>query len=264
MTGNEVLARLSAALASRAGAYLYNPVRVGGRTCAVCATPVSGRTRCHKCDLHHHHDGRADATAFLTYAVSGQQSGYVMRGYKAPQPLAEHRTVVTLLAYVGLARHARCAPRLAGRAVTHWATVPSLPAKPGPHPFHELIAPLAPGQEICLEAAACVEYARAVRPDHFGVAGPRPEGAHVLLLDDTWTSGGHAQSAALTLHRAGAAWVSLLVAARWISTDYGDNRGFLRQLAARDYDPGRCPWTGGPCPPSADDSRANQVATERL
>lgn len=248
MSGGEVLARLSAALVSRAGAYLYNPVRAEGQTCAVCATPVSGRARCHRCELHRQHDGLAAASAFLTYAVAGQQSGYVMRGYKAPQPSPEHRTIVTLLACTGLARHARCCAVLAGAPVTHWATVPSLPAKPGEHPFRQLVSRLAPGQEVRLTAADWVEYERAVRPDHFGVEGSLPEGSHVLLMDDTWTSGGHAQSAALALHGAGATRVSLLVVARWISRDYGDNGGFLRKLAKRDYDPELCPWTGGDCP----------------
>jgi predicted amidophosphoribosyltransferase len=262
MSGSEVLARLSAALVARAGGYLYNPVRRDGQTCAVCATPVSGRQRCFTCDLQRQNDGLADAAAFLTYAVGGQQSGYVMRGYKAPEPLREHRTIVTLLAYTGLARHARCCAVLAGLPVTHWATVPSLPAKPGEHPFHQLIARLAPGQEIQLRAAQSVEYARAVNSGHFAIDALLPPGSHVLLMDDTWTSGGHAQSAALALHRAGATRVSLLVVARWISRQYGDNRGFLRELAKRPYDPELCPWTGGDCPQPP--RRANQPATERL
>ena len=248
MSGREVLARLSAALVARAGGYLSNPVRQEGQTCTVCATPTS-RPRCFTCDSHYHHDGLADAVAFLTYAVAGEQSGYVMRGYKAPGPLPEHRTVVTLLAYTGLTRHARCCAVLAHAPVTHWATVPSLPAKPGEHPFHQLVARLAPGQEVRLRAADWVEDARAVNPDHFRVGQPLPAGSHVLLMDDTWTSGGHAQSAALALRGAGAARVSLLVIARWISPKYGDNAEFLRKLSKSDYNPELCPWTGSQCLP---------------
>jgi len=70
----------------------------------------------------------------------------------------------------------------------------------------------------------------------------------VLLIDDTWTSGGHAHSAALSLRNAGAARVSVLVVARWLKEDYGNNKQFLADLAARDFDPRICPWTGGPCP----------------
>jgi predicted amidophosphoribosyltransferase len=249
MSGSEVLARLRAVLVSRAGGYLYNPVRVEGRTCVVCARPVSGHERCYKCQQHRGHDGLADATAFLTYAVAGQQSGYVMRGYKAPQPLPEHRTIVTLLLYAGLAGHARCAAVLAGSPVTHWATVPSLPAKSGEHPFHRLVGRLAPGAEVRLSATEWTDYARAASPDHFSAEGPLPAGSHVLLMDDTWASGGHAQSAALALRRAGAGRVSSLVAGRWINREDGNNAAFLRDLAKRDYEPRVCPWTGGDCPP---------------
>ena len=70
----------------------------------------------------------------------------------------------------------------------------------------------------------------------------------MLLLDDTWATGGHAQSAVLGLRAAGAAHVSLLVVARWIKADFGDNAAFLRGLADRDYDPEVCPWTGSDCP----------------
>jgi len=68
-------------------------------------------------------------------------------------------------------------------------------------------------------------------------------------MDDTWTSGGHAQSAALALRGAGAARVSLLVIARWISPKYGDNAEFLRKLSKSDYNPELCPWTGSQCLP---------------
>jgi hypothetical protein len=70
----------------------------------------------------------------------------------------------------------------------------------------------------------------------------------VLLLDDTWTGGGHAQSAVLGLRAAGATSVSLLVVARWINKEFGNNAEFLREIADRDYNPEICPWTGGSCP----------------
>ena len=50
-----------------------------------------------------------DRAACLTYAVAGQQSGYVMRGYKAQTPVDEHRLIVALLVVLGLSIHAACA-----------------------------------------------------------------------------------------------------------------------------------------------------------
>jgi adenine/guanine phosphoribosyltransferase-like PRPP-binding protein len=64
-----------------------------------------------------------------------------------------------------------------------------------------------------------------------------PPESHVLLIDDTWTTGGHAESAALALRKAGAAQVSALVVARWLKENYGDNKRFIADLATQDYDP---------------------------
>ena len=242
------VARLSAALVSSAGGYLRNPVRQELLTCAVCATPVTGFRLCYQCQRRRGRTGLADATGFLAYAVAGRQSGYVMQGYKARPPVPEHRTIVTLLVLLGLDRHAGCAAP-AGAPVTHWATVPSLPARPGEHPLHAIVSRLAPGAEVALAAADEVEYSRDLHPGHFRVPAALPAGAHVLLVDDTWARGGHAQSAALALRAAGAARISVLVAARWINEDFGGNAAFLRGLSGRDYDPAICPWTGAACPP---------------
>jgi hypothetical protein len=248
MADPAVVARLSAALVASAGGYLRNPVRQELVTCAVCATPVTGFRLCYQCQRRRGRTGLADATGFLAYAVAGRQSGYVMQGYKARPPVPEHRTIVTLLVLLGLVRHAGCAGR-AGVPVTHWATVPSLPARAGEHPLHAIVSRLAPGGEAALTAADEVEYSRDLAPGHFRAAAPLPAGAHVLLVDDTWARGGHAQSAALALRAAGAARISVLVAARWINEDFGGNAAFLGGLSGRDYDPAICPWTGAACPP---------------
>lgn len=271
MADPAAVARVSAALVASAGGYLRNPVRQELRTCAVCATPVTGFRLCYQCQRRRGRTGLADATGFLAYAVAGRQSGYVMQGYKARPPVPEHRTIVTLLVLLGLARHAGCAAHAggadpagsagqagsggqagsAGQAsvpVTHWATVPSLPARLGEHPLHAIVSRLAPGGEVTLAAADEVEYSRDLDPGHFRASAPLPAGAHVLLVDDTWARGGHAQSAVLALRAAGAARISVLVAARWINEDFGGNAAFLRGLSGHDYDPAICPWTGGTCP----------------
>jgi predicted amidophosphoribosyltransferase len=248
MLDQEAVARLRAALVARAGGYLRNPVRHEHVTCAVCTTPVVGYERCLQCNRHRGYAELADKVAFLTYAVAGRQSGYVMRGYKAPRPVDEHVTIVALLILLALSRHSQCPGVLAGAPVTHWATVPSLPAKPGEHPLHRIVSSLPPGREVHLVASATAQRPRDVNPEHFSTDAQLGQGSHVLLIDDTWTGGGHAQSAVLALRRAGATHVSLLVVARWIREDFGDNAKFLRELAGRDYDPEICPWTGGACP----------------
>lgn len=235
-------------LSTIAGGYLRNPVRAVKQTCADCLTPVSGFDLCFTCRSHHPRKGLADAIAFLTYAVAGQKSGHVMRGYKAPRPVTEHRQVVGLLLLVALKNHMQCAEALAGHPVTHWAAVPSLPAKSSSHPLRGLIAGRVKGIEIPLAAAASVQQPRAINSDHFICPMRLPQESHVLLIDDTWATGGHVQSAALALRKAGAMRVSVLVVARWLKEDYGDNKRFIAALADRDYDTRVCPWTSDACP----------------
>ena len=126
--------------------------------------------------------------------------------------------------------------------------MPSLPAKPGEHPLHGIVSKLAPGREIALVASSKARSVREINPEHFSTDVQLPPRSHVLVIDDTWAGGGHAQSAVLALRRAGAAHVSVLVIARWINENFGDNAKFLRELSSRDYDPAVCPWTGGACP----------------
>ena len=239
--------RLGDILVAIGGGYLRNPLRSAHVTCADCTTPVAGYRLCYSCHDHRTRPGLADATAFLTYAVAGQESGYLMRGYKARPPVAEHRMVVGLLLHLALEGHTRCAGILGGLPVTHWATVPSLPPKPYEHPLHGLVISRARGAEAPLVAAAGVQQPRAVNADHFACNMPLPEGSHVLLIDDTWTTGGHAQSAVLALRKAGATRVSVLVVARWLKEDYGDNKQFIADMRTRDFNTRICPWTGGSC-----------------
>lgn len=248
MDDPELAPRPDLILVAVGGGYLRNPVRSRRITCADCMTPVAGYELCFPCNGHHAQSGLADATAFLTYAVAGRESGHVMRGYKARPPVAEHRMVVGLLLLLALDGHTKCAGTLAGRAVTHWAIVPSLPAKLYEHPLRRLVVDRAPGTEVPLVAATNVSQPRTVNPDHFTCAIRLPQGSHVLLIDDTWTTGGHAQSAVLALRKAGAARVAVLVVARWLKEDYGDNKRFIAELSTRDYDPRICPWTGAACP----------------
>jgi phosphoribosylpyrophosphate synthetase len=156
--------------------------------------------------------------------------------------------VVGLLLLVALEGHTQRIESLAGSTVTHWAVVPSLPAKPWVHPLRGLVAGRAKGSEVPLVAAPSVSQPRTVNADHFTCNVRMPQESHVLLIDDTWTTGGHAQSAALALRKAGAARVSALVVARWLKENYGDNKRFIADLATRDYDPSICPWTSGRCP----------------
>jgi adenine/guanine phosphoribosyltransferase-like PRPP-binding protein len=71
---------------------------------------------------------------------------------------------------------------------------------------------------------------------------PRMSGQHVLLVDDTWATGGHGESAAAALKRAGAARVTLLVLARWLNMGRGRTDEFVKDELTADFDPDLCPF----------------------
>jgi len=71
---------------------------------------------------------------------------------------------------------------------------------------------------------------------------------HVLILDDVWTTGSTAQSAALAVRRAGAAAVSVMVVGRWLNPDRRGTADFIATRLQCDFDPDICPVTGGECP----------------
>ena len=238
--------QLRTALATSAGGFLRNPIRRAHVTCAVCTRPVENRySLCFRCKQHRMQSGTADIIAPITYAAAQQQSGYVMHTYKARPPVTASYHLVGMLTLFALSRHGTCVGELAGSPLTHWASVPSLPAKPGVHPLHHIAtrSGSVPRAEVRLTAAPKTSDPRALDASHFSADKDLPRDSHVLLLEDTWVKGGHMQSAALSLRKAGAGRVSGLVVARWISRD---NAGFLDELP--DFDPDICPWTGAACP----------------
>ena len=82
---------------------------------------------------------------------------------------------------------------------------------------------------------------QAVQPDLFTVTGGRDlRGRHVVILDDTFTSGGTLASAAAALRYAGAARVVGLSLGRQVNPNRTESREFLDQLRGRDLDLSTC------------------------
>lgn len=91
-------------------------------------------------------------------------------------------------------------------------------------------------------AAGPLNAKRIANVDRFAVpdaARPVVDGKRVLLVDDTWTTGTSQQSAA-ALKAAGAASVTGLCVARWLSWRWESDTPLLRHVIAAPYDPFRC------------------------
>jgi adenine/guanine phosphoribosyltransferase-like PRPP-binding protein len=57
----------------------------------------------------------------------------------------------------------------------------------------------------------------------------------VLLIDDTWTTGGNAQSASLALRAAGAATVAIVVIGRYFDRSFPNCEAYYQQAKARKF-----------------------------
>jgi adenine/guanine phosphoribosyltransferase-like PRPP-binding protein len=74
------------------------------------------------------------------------------------------------------------------------------------------------------------------------VAETSLSGEPVLLIDDTWTTGSSAQSAAATLKAAGAGVVAAVVIGRHVNREWNENDRRLRALPPFDWN--RCALCG--------------------
>ncbi len=213
------------------------------------------RDGCHTCyPCEFSYSNGADLIGSMVYGVEGLQSGKMMYAYKAiPQSLLMAQHVSSLVA-LALREHIDCVGKLVGTDCTHWSTVPSLRNPGSAHPFRVILTRIIKTDlEIEIAASGVVQdksaqERRTHNPDFYELRTPVPQGAHVLLIDDTWTSGAHAQSVATLLKQAGAARVSVLVVARWLEPDDRGKRIYYEYIRPRPYDPNVCPWTAGECP----------------
>ena len=100
---------------------------------------------------------------------------------------------------------------------TRMAVVPSGQGRPGTHPLAAIAAELVGLPVIRLSTGPDA----VARGREIGIGLLRVidavDGENVLLIDDTWVSGGSAQSAAVALKRAGAGKVAVVVAGRHVN-----------------------------------------------
>ena len=223
---------------------------IGAMYCRTCRGPVqAGYARCYQCDLAHARCGGllADVVAPVAYAVKGGRLADDLWRYKsgaAGATEAGARLAAVLARF--LREHGEQVWRAAGMTASPGlatsagpglaAVVPSGQGRPGAHPLVGIVAACVDVPIVPLAAAPAAPargrgLGDGVAAGWLSVGGP-VAGADVLLVDDTWVSGGSGQSAAAALKTAGARRVALVVLGRHVDPADPRTAEFLRALRA--------------------------------
>lgn len=204
---------------------MRNIAPAGPGICRICWAFIDpAYDTCYKCG---HQPDCLAAVVPVTYSEHLGQVHLALRNYKDGGSTAIRRHGAVRLAAIlwrFLREHESCVARAAGAAdgfdlVT---VVPSSDPRRDEHSaFRELtgwIEPVKSRLRRLLEPTGEVE-GRGFSASRFKPT-TKLSSQSVLLLDDTWTTGGHAQSAARALLEAGASTVALVVIGRHIRADY--------------------------------------------
>jgi hypothetical protein len=198
---------------------------IGAMVCRTCRGPAgAGYAQCYQCQLALNQAGGllADVVAPVGYAVRGEPLAADLRLYKSEYAAAAEVAAATarlrgllagFLADRGPGVWA-AAGMAAGPAAV--AVVPSGQGRAGPHPLAALVRSCVTLPAVRLSVASAEVHARGVNPGWVRVGDP-VAGGGVLVVDDTWVSGGSAQSAAAALKLAGARRVAVIVLGRHVN-----------------------------------------------
>lgn len=203
--------------------FLLPVLASGDEVCEVChSTAGSGWSRCYQCNKAEQLlTSVADAVVPVALAVKGEQLAHELWTYKNSQRASARTPLQLRLAAVlwrWLDRHERCVARASG--TTNFSVVTTVPGRAersGDHPLHLIVGSIVGATtdryERLLAVATEVEQGRSYGNSRFTVSRELV-GERVLLIDDTWTTGSHAQSAASALKSRGADVVGVVVIGR--------------------------------------------------
>ena len=215
--------------------FLRHPLEPGTPgVCAVCLTLIEDQySTCCPCSSQAR---GTDAVLPISFSVHMGQLHDALRGYErgwASAPKLTQGLAAVLWRFVD--QHESCLARRAGVATFDIVTtVPSSDqARDARHPLPDivgrLVRPTADRYERLLNRSDVSVEPRTVNIRKYKHTRPLTT-ENVLLIDDTWTTGANAQSAALALKAAGAGKVGVVVIGRHIREDYGDNAKRLKAL----------------------------------
>lgn len=222
--------------------------RAGAGVCPRCFNMMQPHfERCFACEGH---VPSLDAVVPVSYSIGGEALHHDIADYKRDagpwvEPLMR-RLAAILGTFAKL--HEPCVAAACGSKANRFDLVTTVPSNDRRrdlhHPLRQVVGtlcqPTAGRHERLLLRTAKQISGRAFDPERYAATRPLA-GADVLLIDDMWTTGASAQSAAAALKEAGAGKVGAIVIARHLNREWRENDLRLRRLAARPFDFATCP-----------------------
>jgi len=210
--------------------------RHGPGVCRRCLNLTAGYDRCYACD---HMPSLLAAVVPISYSVAGEQLHHALAGYKRRSGAAARRLELGIAAVLWrfLARHEGCVARAAGVASFPVVTIvpSSNRSREGEQRLRaivgELVMPTRQRFQAVLQRSEAEADRHEFNAEKYQALRPF-EGEPVLLIDDTWTTGANAQSAAAALLAAGSGPVAAVAVGRHVNRRWRANDEALRALPA--------------------------------
>lgn len=232
--------------------HLISVLPLGCGVCAICWTAIDpGYRLCYPCRTAQYAFGRrlADVVVPIALAVKREQLAHELWHYKYDadvrvRPRLETRLAAVLWRFLGQ-HEAHVAKAVGVSQFDIVTTVPGTRQRDDEHPLVRIAGTLV-GQTrsryqgvLVLGPTASVE-GRAVLADRYRATRALTDHPAVLLIDDTWTTGGRAQSAAIALREAGASKIAIVVMGRHFDRSFGPSETYYQQAKGRKFTWDRC------------------------
>lgn len=231
-------------------AQLRSPIRRHGQTCERCTTPLDDSRSFSTCFDCGQMTDAASRIGLILWAPKPDQIYRDLQEYKTTSVAnTAARQRLRQLLHDAFRLHSPCIRGNAQPGSTAIAVVPSTrPERQGqPHPLQSLLDFFPPSQvflapQYSPDSSRTTGERRQYRPEDWKV---QPDGetvpSHVLVVDDSWVRGGHAQSLAGAYRRAGATQVTVLCIGRVLDPDnWAPTERLLASGEPLAYAPERC------------------------
>jgi hypothetical protein len=221
------------------------PVLPPGRgVCAVCWREAHPDFRlCYQCNeaRNEFRRGLADVVVPIALAVKREQLAHELWHYKYdvdPSVRAQLTMRLGAVLWRFLSQHEKHIAEAVGMPefgiVT---TVPGTREREGNHPLERMVGTLVGQTKDRYEPLLTLGQgggapSHTLAADRYRATRALRDDPAVLLIDDTWTTGGNAQSAALALRAAGAAKVAIMVIGRHFDRGFRNCETYYQQAKA--------------------------------